>query len=134
MSFNYDFETSAVWGDVPIKENTTVSEQMHTEDSLPELTHTKLEEQEDTPVVHEPKAEPETIQVHDSPAPSPAGPDKDLLEKERLSSDILKMQESLKALLDRVEIVQGEFNKMQSENKVLENYVSNLSSNVLNSR
>ncbi|KAI0711201.1 hypothetical protein C8Q72DRAFT_226679 [Fomitopsis betulina] len=50
----------------------------------------------------------------------------DALKKEQLVKEITAAQENLRALLDRVRSVQGDVDKLLSENETLQMYIDNL--------
>ncbi|GAA6006748.1 uncharacterized protein JCM10292_003484 [Rhodotorula paludigena] len=65
------------------------------------------------------------------PPPAVAEPEEtftaaDVAAKEELVRDILNKQDGLRALLARVGEVQGEANKLKSENETLQTYIDNL--------
>ncbi|GAA5820269.1 hypothetical protein JCM3770_002446 [Rhodotorula araucariae] len=65
------------------------------------------------------------------PPPALAPPEEpfsaaDVAAKELIVSDILSKQDGLRALLHRVGQVQGEANKLKSENETLQTYIDNL--------
>ncbi|KAI0917275.1 hypothetical protein AcW1_007492 [Taiwanofungus camphoratus] len=51
---------------------------------------------------------------------------KDAIRKELLVKEIVAAQEDLRALLDRVKSVQGDVDKLCSENETLQMYIDNL--------
>ncbi|BGP58280.1 hypothetical protein JCM8202_000958 [Rhodotorula sphaerocarpa] len=53
----------------------------------------------------------------------------DIHAKEQLVSEITNKQEGLRALLDRVNEVQGEADKLKSGNETLQTYIDNLTRN-----
>ncbi|CAG8579127.1 9727_t:CDS:2 [Paraglomus brasilianum] len=55
-------------------------------------------------------------------------------EKAKLIKQVIDLQEGLKALIDRVESVKKDHEKIQSSNQILQTYINNLmSSSVLSS-
>jgi len=50
----------------------------------------------------------------------------DALKKEKLVKEICSAQENLRALLERVRSVQGDVDKLSSENETLQMYIDNL--------
>jgi len=50
----------------------------------------------------------------------------DAIKKEKLVKEITAAQENLRALLDRVRSVQGDVDKLLSENETLQMYIDNL--------
>ncbi|GAA6034642.1 hypothetical protein JCM8097_001094 [Rhodosporidiobolus ruineniae] len=53
----------------------------------------------------------------------------DVAAKEQLVQDIISKQDGLRALLQRVSEVQGEANKLKSDNETLQTYIDNLTRN-----
>ncbi|GAA5875190.1 hypothetical protein JCM16303_005040 [Sporobolomyces ruberrimus] len=53
----------------------------------------------------------------------------DVVEKDKLVKEIISKQDGLRALLQRVTEVQGEGNKLKSDNETLQTYIDNLTRN-----
>ncbi|BGP20279.1 hypothetical protein JCM10213v2_008416, partial [Rhodosporidiobolus nylandii] len=66
---------------------------------------------------------PQPVEVEDSFSAA------DVAAKEELVKEIVSKQEGLRALLQRVTEVQGEANKLKSDNETLQTYIDNLTRN-----